>query len=58
MGDLLYKEECYLIQGCIFEVYRKLGSGFLEAVYKEALKLGLLVNFHAFPKTEIIRIAN
>ena len=125
MGDLLYKEECYLIQGCIFEVYRKLGSGFLEAVYKEALeielekaktpfesqkilpimydgiplkqyyqadfvcfgkiivelkavrkianehkaqvlnylvatglKLGLLVNFHAFPKTEKIRIAN
>jgi GxxExxY protein len=125
MEDLLYREECYLIQGCVFEVYRKLGSGFLEAVYQEALeielekaeipfeskkilpilydgiplkqyyqadfvcfgkiivelkavrqianehkaqvfnylvatglKLGLLVNFHAFPKTEIIRIVH
>jgi GxxExxY protein len=123
MGDLLYKNESYLIQGCIFEVYKKLGTGFLEAVYQEALeielrkvkipfepqkilpilydgtplkqyyqadfvcfekiivelktvnkitndhkaqvlnylaatglKLGLLVNFHAFPKVEITRI--
>ncbi|MDR1930435.1 MAG: GxxExxY protein, partial [Treponema sp.] len=115
--------ECYLIQGCVFEVYRNLGAGFLEAVYQEALeielerakipfesqkilpimydgtplkqyyqadlvcfekiivelkavskitnehksqifnylaatglKLGLLVNFHAFPKVEITRI--
>jgi GxxExxY protein len=122
-GELLYKDECYRIQSCIFEVNRKLGSGFLEAVYQEALgiefrkvkipfesqkdlfilydgkplkqyyiadficfekilieikavtkivnehraqvlnylaatglKLGLLVNFHAFPKAEIIRI--
>ena len=123
MGELLYKDECYRIQGCIFEVNRKLGTGFLEAVYQEALeieltkamipfesqkilpvlydgiplkqffqadfvcfgailvelkavskltndhkaqvlnylavtglKLGLLVNFHVFPKAEIIRI--
>ncbi|MDR1388439.1 MAG: GxxExxY protein [Treponema sp.] len=113
----------YRIQGCIFEVNRKLGSGFLEAVYQEAmeielkkamipfesqkllpilyegiplkhyyqadlvcfgeilaelkavskitndhkaqvlnylaatgLRLGLLINFHTFPKAEIIRI--
>jgi GxxExxY protein len=123
MGNLLYKDESYRIQGCIFEVYKKLGTGFLEAVYQEAmeielknakitfeskkilpimyngiplkqyyqadfvcfgkiiielkavskiinehkaqvlnylaatgLKLGLLVNFHAFPKVEIVRI--
>jgi GxxExxY protein len=121
--ELLFKDECYLIQGCVFEVNRKLGAGFLEAVYQEAmeielkkanipfesqkqllirydghflkqyyladfvcfekiiveikavteienrhkaqlfnylavtgLKLGLLINFHAFPKAEIIRI--
>jgi GxxExxY protein len=35
--DILYKEESYRICGCIFEVNRKLGSGFLEAVYQEAL---------------------
>jgi GxxExxY protein len=123
MGELFYKDECYRIQGCIFEVNRKLGTGFLEAVYQEAmeielnkamipfesqkilpilydgiplkqyyqadlvcfgeillelkavskitnehnaqvlnylaatgLKLGLLINFHAYPKAEIIRI--
>jgi GxxExxY protein len=121
--DLYFKDESYKICSCIFEVNRKLGSGFLEAVYQEALeiefkkasipyttqkkipilydgkplkqfyiadfvcydkiiieikavtkisnehkaqllnylsatgfKLGLLVNFGAFPKTEIIRI--
>ena len=123
-GDLLFKDECFKIYGCIYEVNKKLGSGFLEAIYHEALeielrrqnipfssqyeikvlydgiplskkyvadfvcfdeiiieikavskidnshkaqllnylsatgfKLGLLVNFNAFPKTDIIRIA-
>jgi hypothetical protein len=32
--ELLHKDECYRIQGCIFEVNRKLGTGFLEAVYQ------------------------
>ena len=35
--DILYKEECYQIQGAIFEVYREMGCGFLEAVYQECL---------------------
>lgn len=35
--DILYKIESYDIQGAIFEVYRELGSGFLEAVYQESL---------------------
>ncbi len=34
---ILYKEECYAIQGAIFEVYREMGCGFLEAVYQECL---------------------
>jgi len=121
--DLYFKDECYKIYGCIYAVNKKLGSGFLESVYQEALeielkrsnvpfvsqqeleilydgvpltnkyiadiicydkiiieikavskinnqhksqlmnylaatsyKLGLLVNFNAFPKTEIIRM--
>jgi GxxExxY protein len=36
-NNVLYKEECYLIQGAIFEVYRELGCGFVEAVYQESL---------------------
>jgi GxxExxY protein len=36
-NKVLYKEECYLIQGAIFEVYRELGCGFIEAVYQESL---------------------
>ncbi len=36
--DLLYKEESYLIRGAVFEVYREMGCGFLEAVYQECLE--------------------
>jgi GxxExxY protein len=34
---VLYKEECFAIQGAIFEVYRELGCGFMEAIYQESL---------------------
>ena len=34
-----FKNECYAIQGAIFEVYKMLGCGFLEAVYQESLEL-------------------
>jgi hypothetical protein len=37
--SILYKEESYAIQGAIFEVYRVMGCGFLEAVYQECLQL-------------------
>jgi GxxExxY protein len=36
-GELWYKEECYRIQGAVFEVYRQMGCGFLEAVYQECM---------------------
>ena len=35
---ILFKEECYAIQGAVFEVYREMGCGFLEAVYQECLE--------------------
>jgi GxxExxY protein len=35
---ILYKEECFAIQGAFFEVYKEMGSGFLEVVYQECLE--------------------
>lgn len=35
---LLFKDECYAIQGAIFDVYREMGCGFLEAIYQECLE--------------------
>jgi len=35
---VLYPDECYTIQGAIFDVYREMGCGFLEAVYQECLE--------------------
>jgi len=34
---ILFKDECYLIQGAIFDVYKEMGCGFLEAVYHECM---------------------
>jgi GxxExxY protein len=36
-GEILYREECFQIQGAVFEVYREMGCGFLESVYQECL---------------------
>jgi len=41
-NSVLYKEECYRIQGAVFEVYREMGSGFLEAVYQECMERELI----------------
>lgn len=58
---LLFREECYAIQGAIFDVYKNLGNGFLEAVYQEALGLEFehrKIPFVAQPSIEIFYKGN
>ena len=40
MDDYM-KDECYRIRGAVFEVYKTLGCGFLEAVYQECMEIEL-----------------
>lgn len=37
VNKILFKEESYVIQGAIFEVYKEIGCGFLEGIYQECL---------------------
>ena len=56
MADLIYKDEVYKIVGAAMEVHKILGSGFLEAVYQEALAIELKLRnipFSEFQKIEI-----
>ncbi len=56
MSDIIYKSESYLIQGAVFDVYRQLGCGFLEAVYQEALEIELSGRNIPFTSQEDISI--
>ena len=38
---ILYRDESHEIMECAFSVYNNLGSGFLEAIYQEALEVEL-----------------
>ena len=49
-GLVLYKDECFAIQGSVYEVYRTMGRGFLEADYQECLEKELTLRkipFHS-----------
>jgi len=36
---MIYADEVYKILGACFEVYKRMGCGFLEAVYQECLEI-------------------
>ena len=38
-SKILYKEESYELIGACFNVYKEMGSGFLEAVYQKCLEI-------------------
>ncbi len=40
-GKLVYGDEVFAIVGAAIEVHKQLGSGFLEAVYQEAMEIEL-----------------
>ena len=51
-----YKEETYKIIGCAMEVHSELGSGFLEAVYQEALSIVFNEKQLPFEQEKLLKI--
>jgi len=56
MVDLLYKDESFRIIGSCMAVHKKLGSGFLESVYMEALEIQFNHDDIPFMKEKKLRI--
>lgn len=56
MADIVFKEESYKIIGSCLTVFNKLGSGFLESVYQEALEIQLKHDNIPFEKEKRLHI--
>ena len=56
MTHIIYKEESYKIIGACMKVHSNLGSGFLEAVYQEALEDEFLLQKIPFERQVKLRI--
>lgn len=56
-SHILYEEECYAIQGAVFEVYRQMGCGFLEAVYQDCLDIEFRFRKVPFESQKEIRLS-
>jgi GxxExxY protein len=54
---ILFKDECYRIQGAIFDVYTELGCGFLEAFYQKCLEIELRQRSIPFEAKKELRLA-
>jgi GxxExxY protein len=46
--SLLYREDAFRIRGAVFDVYRAMGAGFLEAVYQECVAIEFAARDVAF----------
>ena len=56
MPELLHKDAVYAIVGSMFEVYKTLGTGYLEAVYQEALAIEFTTNGIPFEREHRLSI--
>ena len=56
MAELIYKDEVFAIVGAAIEVHRVLGSGFLEAVYQEAMEIESVSKKIPFVSQQILQI--
>jgi len=56
MADIVFKEESYKIIGSCLTVFNKLGSGFLESVYQEALEIQFKQDNLPFEKEKRLHI--
>ena len=57
MTELIYQAETFALRGAVFEVYREMGCGFLEAVYQECLAKELRrrdIPFNAQPELKLV----
>jgi GxxExxY protein len=54
--DLIYKDECYQIIGSCMELHKRLGCGFKEAVYQEALEMEFVDNAINFEREKRLKI--
>jgi GxxExxY protein len=55
--NFLFEKESYAIRGAVFDVYREMGCGFLEAVYQECMEKELRLKgipFAAQQETKLI----
>ncbi len=56
MSEIILKKEVYAIIGAAIEVHRELGTGFLEAVYQEALWIELQIRGISFEPQKSLAI--
>jgi GxxExxY protein len=56
-GGLLFENEAFQVRGAVFEVYRAMGAGFLEAVYQECLEVEFARRGVPFEAKKPLRLA-
>ncbi len=56
MVKFILKNECYKVIGACFEVHKVLGTGFLKAIYSEALEIEFSNRKIPFYREKAIRI--
>lgn len=50
MSEIIFKEEVYIIVGCCLEVWKTLGYGFSEIVYKDSMEQEFIENQISFTR--------